>query len=304
MNIRNVMLKQKIITSIRAFLCGQGFIEVFPTRIGKHSLVNSFMDIGGLFDFSYYNQIYYLSNTAQSILEMYASEVEKCFSIIPCYSKEEKRDPQNLSEYWSVEAEWRNGTCNDIIQWIQGMLTAIYNGLKDDAEKNNWNLNWLNGPFDVITDGNNTKNLLNPTFIINPPINKGDWTSCKLKMDPCLCENVELVYQLVREDKTELLSLLSGGVRNNNSSDRQKRFSEEYRYINGDRNQINISNDNERSQLEDAFQLYQKFKRKYNNATCGFGMGIERLMMCIASSSDISEVCDFEDLELIRQFRN
>lgn len=296
MNVENILLKDAIITSIREFFKDKKFVEIFPTRLGPYSLVNGGIRVEGLFPIEYYNPNYYLSQTAQNVLERYAAEVEKCFSIAPCYRREHSQHQQSLSEYWNIEAEWKGDSFDSIKDTVRELFEKLYGDLKNDEKLKKFNLNieWLH-EFKNETEYKSGMVYEEPILITHHPVNRCDWKIDRVKEgsehrdenDPC--KDLCVTYPLGRP-----LQVLSGGVRSTDVKDIRSRFMSAAQ-------SMNVQNMDE---LLRENSWYFDLMREAEHKTCGFGLGVERLMMCILKKNDVLEVCDTTEDLFRRKFIN
>ena len=281
----NIFLKECIITSVRSFFGEKGFTEVFPTRIGPLSFAKSDADSENLFSLKYYNnEDYFLAQTSQNLLEKYASELGKCYAVVPCYRRQKSRHTQGLSEYWSIEAAWENDSIDSIIETTEAMFHSIYNSLVSMKKGGAWKIDWLSKEYGIAEAGNSAEgNHLG--YVVKSRINSSDWTLGRDDNNRELVKSVSFVYS----ELTSPLQLLSGGVRNTDCDDINVRFEKALR-------QAGCTDFDE---AKKSYKWYFDFKENCNKTLCGFGLGIERLMMCILNCNDIVNVCDIDDDSIV-----
>lgn len=269
MNRQNVENKFRIIKHIRSFLEAEGFIEIFPTRIGNYSATCEHPET--LFPIDYYGQIGYLSQTAQPILEEFALELGKCYSITPCFRKEICTDNRHLSEFWHIEAEWITSDIEDVLHLVEKLLTYIIDKLDVDVGFT-FPLKRIN--FSDISSKNEIDNETNPYIVKYYPIEEKWFNFSRVESDINYTKSADLIFPQFGE-------LLGAGIRSNNVADMKRRLFDVLTQAGCPDKDIN-------------FKKYLDMKAKFRQETGGFGIGLERLMMALFNLTDIRKTEDSE----------
>ncbi len=107
-------LKAKVLRLIRQWFDENDFYEVTPSVITTNAAEGG----ATAFEFDYFGQKAYLSQTAQMYLEALIFSLERVWSLTPSFRAEKSRTRKHLTEYWHLEAEeaWVDNEGNMKIQ--------------------------------------------------------------------------------------------------------------------------------------------------------------------------------------------
>ena len=107
-------LKAKVLRLIRQWFDENDFYEVTPSVITTNAAEGG----ATAFEFNYFGQKAYLSQTAQMYLEALIFSLERVWSLTPSFRAEKSRTRKHLTEYWHLEAEeaWTDNESNMKIQ--------------------------------------------------------------------------------------------------------------------------------------------------------------------------------------------
>ncbi len=107
-------LKAKVLRLIRQWFDENDFYEVTPSVITTNAAEGG----ATAFEFNYFGQKAYLSQTAQMYLEALIFSLERVWSLTPSFRAEKSRTRKHLTEYWHLEAEeaWVDNEGNMKIQ--------------------------------------------------------------------------------------------------------------------------------------------------------------------------------------------
>ncbi len=125
-------VKGVLLGAMREWFNANGFIEVTPSVITTNAAEGG----SEVFDFDYFGQKAYLSQTAQMYLEALIYTHEKVYSLTPSFRAEKSRTTKHLTEYMHLEAEmaWMGSDANirvqeELITWTARQVAQ--NATKD-----------------------------------------------------------------------------------------------------------------------------------------------------------------------------
>lgn len=100
---QNTILKIKsaALAAAREWFSKNKFFEVTPPIITTNACESG----STLFSFKYFDQVAYLSQSAQMYLEAMCFNLERVYSITPSFRAEKSRTLRHLAEYWHIEGE-------------------------------------------------------------------------------------------------------------------------------------------------------------------------------------------------------
>jgi asparaginyl-tRNA synthetase len=100
--LTNIMkVRQYMVNYLREYFFSQGFWEVAPPIITQAGCEGG----STLFEFKYFDDTAYLSQSAQLYNEVFITALEKIFVLAPSFRAERSRTVKHLAEYWHLEAE-------------------------------------------------------------------------------------------------------------------------------------------------------------------------------------------------------
>jgi len=101
-HLTNVMkARAEIVKDLRLFFEERGFIEVAPPMITTSACEGG----STLFEFDYFGQKAYLTQSGQLYNEAFITALEKVFILAPSFRAEKSRTVKHLTEYWHLEEE-------------------------------------------------------------------------------------------------------------------------------------------------------------------------------------------------------
>ena len=133
--VATAKLEGQVINSMRNWLEGAGFFEIFPPRIVRAS--GSCENIDTLFEVAVDGKLYwfnqanprraYLSQTAQLYLEAFTPYLKRVYSVGPSFRAEPGNDNRHLTEFTMLEIEFAGGF-KKLLSYIEKI---IYQVIKD-----------------------------------------------------------------------------------------------------------------------------------------------------------------------------
>lgn len=100
--LTNVMkVRQHMISYLREYFYSHDFWEVAPPIITQAGCEGG----STLFEFKYFDDVAYLTQSAQLYNEVFITALEKIFVLAPSFRAEKSRTVKHLAEYWHLEAE-------------------------------------------------------------------------------------------------------------------------------------------------------------------------------------------------------
>jgi len=128
----NVMkARSKIVRYLREFFDENGFWEVTPPIITKNECEGG----ATLFEFNYFGQRAFLSQSAQLYNEAFITALEKIFVLAPSFRAEKSRTLKHLTEYWHLEEEAAFYDNEDNMRLQEQLVSFACNKLaKNDSE--------------------------------------------------------------------------------------------------------------------------------------------------------------------------
>lgn len=126
MKIKNTMLK-----AARDYYREQGFYEVTPPIMTKNACEGG----STLFEIDYFEDIAYLSQSAQMYLEAMIFSLENVFAITPSFRAERSRTTRHLAEYTHVEGEMAWYDLDDLMNHVEGLIKAMVSGVLKENKK-------------------------------------------------------------------------------------------------------------------------------------------------------------------------
>lgn len=130
--IVHARLERQIIKSMRDFLEGNLFFEIFPPKLVKAS--GACENINTLFEVGVDNNLYwfnpkdphkaYLSQTAQLYLEAFVPYLKKVFTIGPSFRAESGNDDRHLIEFTMLEIEFA-GNFKQLLRYIERIVFKV-----------------------------------------------------------------------------------------------------------------------------------------------------------------------------------
>ncbi len=136
-------VKETILDASREFFKMNGWHEVTPP------IITSTACEGGstLFQLKYFNDIAYLSQSAQLYLEALIFSLEKVWSLTPSFRAEKSKTSRHLAEYWHLEGEAAWLDFEGLLKFMEGLISHICQRV---AEKNEKELKFLGRDIETL----------------------------------------------------------------------------------------------------------------------------------------------------------
>lgn len=129
--LRIQRVKDHLLRAMREWFNVNGFIEVTPSVITTNAAEGG----SQVFDFDYFGQKAYLSQTAQMYLEALIYTHEKVYSLTPSFRAEKSRTTKHLTEYMHLEAEMAWMGRDDNIRVQEELITWSARQVAEHAAK-------------------------------------------------------------------------------------------------------------------------------------------------------------------------
>jgi len=121
--------RENVLEYFREFFKEKDFHEVQPPLITQAGVEGG----STLFDFEYFDETAYLTQSSQLYLEAFITTLENVYCIAPSFRAEKSRTSKHLTEYWHLEAEMAWYENQDNIEFQEEMISYVANKL---GEKN------------------------------------------------------------------------------------------------------------------------------------------------------------------------
>lgn len=112
-----------VLESIRSFLEDEGFIEVHTPRL----IATATEGGAALFPIAYFECEAFLAQSPQLYKELLSSIFERVYEIGPFFRAEESSTNRHLSEYVGVDVEVAFGDEEDVMKFLENMITFVLN---------------------------------------------------------------------------------------------------------------------------------------------------------------------------------
>ena len=124
-------VKAKMLAAFREWFEQNGFIETTPSVITTNACEGG----STLFEFNYFGQTAYLSQSAQMYLEALSFSLEKVYCLTPSFRAEKSRTRKHLTEFGHLEEEaaWVDNKGNMDIQ--EALVSHVARRVAETAEK-------------------------------------------------------------------------------------------------------------------------------------------------------------------------
>ncbi|MHA1766415.1 MAG: asparagine--tRNA ligase [Promethearchaeota archaeon] len=124
-------IKAKLMEGARTYFKKQGYLEVWPPIITGSSCEGG----STLFQLDYFGKPAFLSQSAQLYLETLIFAHKKVYALTPSFRAEKSRTTRHLAEYWHLEAEAAFLDLNGIMDFEDGLVTAMIHKVAKDEKK-------------------------------------------------------------------------------------------------------------------------------------------------------------------------
>lgn len=114
-------IRSEVLSYIHEFFSKQGYFEVSPPMF-----ISSAVEGGAtLFGVKYFDDIMYLTQSAQLHLEVLIHSLEKVYCIAPSFRAEKSRTIRHLTEFWHVESEEAFSTLDDLMSLEERLVSHV-----------------------------------------------------------------------------------------------------------------------------------------------------------------------------------
>jgi asparaginyl-tRNA synthetase len=114
-------IRSEVLRFIHEFFSKQEFVEVSPPMF-----ISSAVEGGAtLFGVKYFDDVMYLTQSAQLHLEVLIHSLEKVYCIAPSFRAEKSRTIRHLTEFWHVESEEAFSTLDDLMSLEERLVSHV-----------------------------------------------------------------------------------------------------------------------------------------------------------------------------------
>ncbi|HKZ92952.1 MAG TPA: asparagine--tRNA ligase [Candidatus Bathyarchaeia archaeon] len=114
-------IRSEVLKYVHEYFDKQRFAEVSPPMF-----ISSAVEGGAtLFGVKYFDDVMYLTQSAQLHLEVLIYSLEKVYCVAPSFRAEKSRTIRHLTEYWHVESEEAFSTIDDLMRLEEGLVSFI-----------------------------------------------------------------------------------------------------------------------------------------------------------------------------------
>ena len=114
-------IRSEVLGYINEFFSKQGFVEVSPPMF-----ISSAVEGGAtLFGVKYFDDVMYLTQSAQLHLEVLIHSLEKVYCIAPSFRAEKSRTIRHLTEFLHVESEEAFSTLDDLMSLEERLVSHV-----------------------------------------------------------------------------------------------------------------------------------------------------------------------------------
>ncbi len=111
-------VKAELLRGLRTFFDGQKYVEVTPPIITGSSCEGG----STLFKLKYFDDVAFLSQSAQLYLEAMIFSLEKVWGLTPSFRAEPSKTNRHLTEYWHLEMEAAWMSFEELLQFEEQMI--------------------------------------------------------------------------------------------------------------------------------------------------------------------------------------
>jgi nondiscriminating aspartyl-tRNA synthetase len=281
-------IRYTVLSSCRDFLREEGFMEVNTPKI----IATATEGGATLFPIFYYNREAFMAQSPQLYKEQLTMAFENVFEIAPIFRAEPSRTNRHLSEAISIDVEKAFADYNDVTALLEKMIVYVINKINED---NKLHLNYLGvtlpeitipipryqytelvdmlqGAGESIEWGDDlafqklqkiqTKDMESFYFIVDWPSSVKPFYVKPNSREPRVCESFDLMYKS--------LEISSGSTRIKNKEELMDRMKQQ-------------------GLQAEAFDSHLRVFDYGIPPHAGFGVGLERLMMCLCNVDNIRD---------------
>jgi nondiscriminating aspartyl-tRNA synthetase len=281
-------IRYTVLNSCRDFLKEEGFLEVNTPKI----IATATEGGATLFPIFYYNREAFMAQSPQLYKEQLTMAFENVFEIAPIFRAEPSRTNRHLSEAISIDVEKAFADYSDVTTLLEKMIVYVINKIK---ENNKFHLNYLGATLPEVTipipryqyselvemlqnagesivwgddlafqklQKIQTKNMESFYFIVDWPSAIKPFYVKPNPKQPRVCESFDLMYKS--------LEISSGSTRIKNKEELMDRMKRQGLKV-------------------EAFDSHLRVFDYGIPPHAGFGVGLERLMMCLCNVDNIRD---------------
>lgn len=281
-------IRYTVLCSCRDFLREEGFMEVNTPKI----IATATEGGATLFPIFYYNREAFMAQSPQLYKEQLTMAFENVFEIAPIFRAEPSRTNRHLSEAISIDVEKAFADYNDVTALLEKMIVYVINKINED---NKLHLNYLGVTLPEITipipryqyaelvgmlqkagesiewgddlafqklQKIQIKDMESFYFIVDWPSSVKPFYVKPNPREPRVCESFDLMYKS--------LEISSGSTRIKNKEELMNRMKQQ-------------------GLKAEAFDSHLRVFDYGIPPHAGFGVGLERLMMCLCNVDNIRD---------------
>lgn len=289
-------LKASLLKYGREWFEKNNFYEVTPPTITPSACEGG----ATVFEFNYFDQKAYLSQSAQLYLEALIYSLERVWSLTPSFRAERSKTTRHLAEYWHLEAEAAWIDNNENMRLQEELISYICNKIAEEKAE------------ELKAFNRNAEDL----FKVKPPFKKFTYEECiKILQDKDF--DIQYGNDFGAKEERELSLLndkpifvinypkeIKAFYMKENPEDRRTYLCSDMlapegygEIIGGSEREVDVDKLIERLKAQDAnlanYEWYLDLRRFGSVPHSGFGLGIERMLKWICKLEHIRDAIPF-----------